>query len=94
MWCKPGQYLDHQNCVCENKLVNRLISECTSIINETMMNNNDNNNDNNFYRIMAYVFIGLFLLATFVFVCSLILSGLKIKNYLKINMLIIQMYNI
>ena len=67
MWCKPGQYLDHQNCVCENKLVNRLISECTSIINETMMNNNDNNNDNNFYRIMAYVFIGLFLLAIICF---------------------------
>ena len=86
-WCKPGQYLDHKNCVCKNKLVGRLISECTSVINETMMNNNDNNNDNNFYRIMAYVFIGLFLLAIICFcVCSLILSGLKIKNYLKINM--------
>ena len=31
---------------------------------------------------------------SFVFVCSLILSGLKIKDYLKINMLIIKMYNI
>ena len=19
MWCKPGQYLDHKNCVCKNK---------------------------------------------------------------------------
>ena len=64
-WCKPGQYLDHKNCVCKNELVSRLISECTSIINETMMNNNDNNNDNNFYRIMAYVFIGLFLVICF-----------------------------
>ena len=52
-WCKPGQYLDHNNFVCKNKLVGRLISECTSVINETMMNNNDNNNENNFYRIMA-----------------------------------------
>ena len=66
MWCKLGQYLDHKNCVCKNKLVGRLISECTSIINETM-NNNNNNNDNNFYRIMAYVFIGLFLLAIICF---------------------------
>ena len=41
-WCKPGQYLDHKNCVCKNKLVGRLISECTSIINETMMNNLNN----------------------------------------------------
>ena len=32
-----------------------------------MMNNNDNNNDNNFYKIMAYVFIGLFLLAIICF---------------------------
>ena len=25
MWCKPGQYLDHKNCVCENKLVGKLL---------------------------------------------------------------------
>ena len=64
-WCKPGQYLDHKNCVCKNKLVGRLISECTSIVNETMMNNNDNN----FYKIMAYVFIGLFLLTLVICFC-------------------------
>ena len=70
--CKPGQYLDHKNCVCKNKLVGRLINECTSIINETMMNNNDNNNDNNFYRIMAYVFIGLFLISLVICFCVFI----------------------
>ena len=32
----------------------------------------------------------LYLLELFVFVCLLILSGLKVKNYLKINMLIIK----
>ena len=36
-WCKPSQYLDHKNCVCRNKLSGRLISECTSVINETMI---------------------------------------------------------
>ena len=36
MWCKPGQYLDHKNCICKNKLVDRVIEECTSVINETM----------------------------------------------------------
>ena len=71
-WCKPGQYLDHKNCVCKNKLVGRLIEECTSIINETMMNNNDNNNDNNFHRIMAYVFIGLFLISLVICFCVFI----------------------
>ena len=41
MWCKPGQYLDNKNCVCKNKLVGRLTEECTSVINETMINNKD-----------------------------------------------------
>ena len=66
MWYKPGQYLDHKNCSCKNKFVGRLIEECTSIINETMMNNNDNN-DNNFSRIMAYIFIGLFFISLVIF---------------------------
>ena len=51
-WNKPRQYLDHNNCVCKNKLVGRLISECTSIINETMMNNNNYDNDNDNWIIL------------------------------------------
>ena len=39
MWCKPGQYLDYEICICKNKLIGKIISECTSIINETMINN-------------------------------------------------------
>ena len=35
-----------------------------------MMNNNDNNN--NFYRIMAYVFIGLFLISLIICFCVFI----------------------
>ena len=62
-WCKPGQYLDHKNCICKNKLIGRLTEECTSVINETMMNNN-NDNDNN-YNTIIYVSIGLFLLVIF-----------------------------
>ena len=57
MWCKPGQYLDHKNCVCKNKLVGRLISECTSVINETMINNKDSGSNNN---TLWKAFIGLF----------------------------------
>ena len=62
-WCEPGQYLDHKNCVCKNKLIGRLIEECTSVINETMINNNTLQN----------VFIGLFsvtvLIGFFFFFC-------------------------
>ena len=56
-WCKPGQYLDHKNCICKNKLIGRVIEKCTSIINETMINNKvDIDNDNT----ICNVFIGLF----------------------------------
>ena len=88
-WCKPGQYLDHKNCVCKNKLIGRLIEECTSVINETMINNIA-------VIIILYemfllvYFQWLCLLELFVFVSLLILSRLKVK----INMLIIKMYNI
>ena len=57
MWHKTGQYLDHKNCVCKNKLLGRIIGECTSIINEIMMNNKNNiTNDNT----ITNIFIGLF----------------------------------
>ena len=80
--CKPGQYLGHKDCVCKNKLIGRVIEECTSIINETM-NNNNNNNDNNFYRIMAYVFIGLFLLAIICFCVFAYFKWFKDKKLFK-----------
>ena len=85
MWCIPGQYLDHKNCVCKNKLIGRLIEECTSVINETMINNKDSGNN-----VFMVYFHWLYLLELFVFACFIILSGLKVK----INMLIIKMYNI
>ena len=62
MWCKAGQYLDHKNCVCKNKLIDRLIEECTSVINETMINNKDSGNNNT----LRNVFIGLFSVAVLI----------------------------
>ena len=47
MWCKPDQYLDYKKCICKNKLISRVIVECTNVINKTMMNNKNNMaNDN------------------------------------------------
>ena len=62
MWCKPGQYLDHKNCICKNKLIGRLIEEYTSVINETMINNKDSSNNNT----LQNVFIGLFSVAVLI----------------------------
>ena len=74
MWCKLGQYLDHKNGVCKNKLVGRVIGECTSIISETMMNNEDSGDNN----IVWNVFIGLILVVIFIgIVCFCIIIYFK-----------------
>ena len=56
-WCKPGQYLDHKNCVCKNKLIGSLIEECTSVINESMINNNKDNITNNNAYLILFIFL-------------------------------------
>ena len=77
-WCKPGQYLDDKNCICKNKLIGRVIEECTSIINETMMNNNNYDNDNdNDYNAIIYVSIGLFSLFLLVIICFCVFACFK-----------------
>ena len=75
-WCKPGLYLDHKNCVCKNKLVGRLISECTSVINETMIKNKDSDNNNT--CVLRNVFIGLFSVAVLIgIVCFCVFAYFK-----------------
>ena len=61
MCCKPGQYLEHKNCICKNKLIGRVIEECTSVINETMINNKDNITNDNTYLILFILFLVLFI---------------------------------
>ena len=63
MWCKPGQYLDYKKCVCKNKLISKFISECTSLINETMIGNKKyiSNDDT-----ITNIFIGLFSVLLFI----------------------------
>ena len=75
IWCKPGQYLDHKNCVSKIKLIGRVIGECTNVINETIMNNRDNiDNDNT----TTYIFIGLFSVLLFIgIVCFCVFAYFK-----------------
>ena len=75
MWRRPGQYLYYKKCVCKNKLIGRVIAECTSVINETMMNNRDNiANDNT----ITNIFIGVFSVAIFIgFVCFCVFAYFK-----------------
>ena len=91
MWCKPSQYLDFKKCVCKNKLIGKVIAECASVINETMMNNKKNIvNDNT----TTNIFIGLFLVVMFIgTVCLCVFSYFKFikgKKLFKKNILIIK----
>ena len=90
MWCKPGQYLDHKNCICKNKLIGRVIAECTSVINETVINNKNNiANDNT----ITNIFIGLFsIIMIAVIVCFCIFAYFKWFKSKKLfkNILIIE----
>ena len=75
MRCKSGQYLDHTNCICKNKSVGRILAECTSVINEAMINNKDNIDNNN---TITNVFIGLFSVVMFaVIVCFCVFAYFK-----------------
>ena len=82
-WCKPGQYLDHKNYICKNKLIGRVIEECTSVIKETMINNKDNiDNDNTIWN----VFIGLFsvvILIGVICLCVIIFKCIRSKKSFK-----------
>ena len=84
MWCKPGQYLDYKKCICKNKLIGRVIVECTNVINETMMNNKNNISNDDTTR---KIFIELFSLAIFIgFVCFCVYAyfeWIKGKNLFK-----------
>ena len=55
MWCKPGQYLDHKNCI-KIVLIGRLIEEFTRVISETMINNKDSGNNNTFVMFLLVYF--------------------------------------
>ena len=67
--------IDHENCICKNKLIGRIIEEYTSVINETMINNKDNiANDNT----ITNIFIGLFSVLLFVgIVCFYVFAYFK-----------------
>ena len=86
MWCKPGQYLDHKNCVLKNKLIGRLIEECTSVINETMINNNkDDITNNNTYLILFIIFLigSMMLLIGFIYYyCSNNANKRKLRDFI------------
>ena len=75
LWHKSCKWVCELNSSVCNKLIGRVIEECTSIINETMINNRDNiDNDNTVWNI----FMGLFSVVMFIgAVCFCVLNYFK-----------------
>ena len=71
-------------------MIGRLISECTSVINETMINNkditnnNNNNNNNNTYLVLFIVFLIGFIvfLIGFTYYCCNNANKRKLRDFI------------
>ena len=80
MWCKSGQYLDHKNCICKNKLIGRVIEECTSVFNETMINKKDSGNNNTLRNVFIVLFSVAILIGIICFCVFAYFRWFKGKN--------------
>ena len=71
-YCKTGQYLDYNNCVCRKKIIDDLIEQCTRIVdidikNKTLSKKSDESSSN-IYFVLFIVFLVLFILFLMVFI--------------------------
>ena len=70
--CAQGYTWNPSICECQcekNKLIGRLIEECTSIINETMINNKDNIDNCNTIRNVFIVLFSVAVLIRIIYFC-------------------------
>ena len=72
--CKIGEYLDYKSCVCKKTLVDKLVEECTSAIEENKIYNETSSND----CASCTVYVALFVV--YLLLC-LIISGVFVYFY-------------
>ena len=62
--CDISEYLDYENCICREKLVDKLINECAETIDETKLANiTFTENENNYECGSCIVYIELMIVA-------------------------------
>ena len=76
--CEIGKYLDSKSCVCKNTLINKLVEECTSVINENKIYNETLNtiSSNECASCTVYVVLFAVFLST-----SIIIGGVFVYFY-------------
>ena len=81
--CGIGEYLDYRNCVCRNSIVNKLIEECTDVIDENKIYNETLNTipSDDFTSCTLYIVLfAVFLTTSVVTGCSFIYFHWYRKN--------------
>ena len=75
--CDAGEYLGYKNCTCRNKLVDKLVEECTENIDRNDMIYNETLNENvcsscTIYTGLFVIFliISLSISSVFIYFCS------------------------
>ena len=72
--CGIGEYLDYKNCACKKTLVDKLVEECTSIIEENKIYNETLNKTSSSDCASCTVYIVLFIV--FLLLCLIICGAL------------------
>ena len=78
--CNVGECLDHKNCKCRNKLVNKLIEECIENIDANEMIYNETLNKNVCNSCTIYIVLFVIFLITSLSICSVFIY---FHSYLK-----------
>ena len=84
--CDFGEYLDYENCKCKKKLINKLVDECTEIVEEVMLANitfAENENQNSCKCIPCTVYIVLLLIFFTINVGGIVTYDVYSQWYLK-----------
>ena len=68
-WCDVGEYLDHENCKCRKRLLDKLVEECSKNIDENNVIYNGTLND--YGKICNSCTVYIVLLVTF-FIISIL----------------------
>ena len=87
--CDIGEYLDHKNCKCKKRMIDKLVEECSENIdgNEILYNKNFNAIPLNVYKKVCnsctvYIVLFVIFLITSICICSVYLFLLVFKKRL------------
>ena len=73
--CGIGEYLDYKNCVCRNSIVDKLVEECTKIVDENKIYNETLNTVSSDYCASSTLYVvifSVFLTASVIISCGFI----------------------